>query len=335
MSVLTDNQPESPAEVTQPPDENKFIVRATRKKRAPKHDFKNGCGRVFAHKHDNGGGWVADSARVEDEAYVGAHCEVFEYACVSGKVKMEGRVRVHGHASVHGDRIQTGILLRKNAQIYGRAIVRDNVTMSDDSRALGNACISGTTRMHHNCSVADSAQIISSTLADNSNIRGGALIVRSHISQTATVVGNAVVTNSTINGSILVRDFGQILNSRVENFDNAVTTVVMDHAVVLDDSRIHFPVVFKQHAAIIHTQFVRGYQSEYANPVQEIGGNTIMSRLTFRNVSEIQAYLERINNHSSGLPPIAAAPNTTSRRINYFETSRNGRRVMTLQETTA
>jgi hypothetical protein len=34
------------------------------------YDFNDGLGLVAAHKHSNGGGWVADSASVADNAKV-------------------------------------------------------------------------------------------------------------------------------------------------------------------------------------------------------------------------------------------------------------------------
>lgn len=44
------------------------------------HDF--GYGEVPAHKHKNGGGWVTDSAMVDDTAYIGENAVVFGKAWV-------------------------------------------------------------------------------------------------------------------------------------------------------------------------------------------------------------------------------------------------------------
>ena len=49
------------------------------------YDFGDGNGPVAAHKHSNGGGWVADSATVTDSAYVGPDAVVYGNAAVSGK----------------------------------------------------------------------------------------------------------------------------------------------------------------------------------------------------------------------------------------------------------
>ena len=53
-------------------------------------NFKDGNGPVPAHKHINGGGWVADSAIVDDTVYVGPD------ARVSGNAEVSGDARVYG-----------------------------------------------------------------------------------------------------------------------------------------------------------------------------------------------------------------------------------------------
>jgi hypothetical protein len=46
--------------------------------------FDFGDGPVAAHKHSNGGGWVADTAFVAETAYVGPDAQVYGTALVSG-----------------------------------------------------------------------------------------------------------------------------------------------------------------------------------------------------------------------------------------------------------
>ena len=50
--------------------------------------FDFGFGPVPAHQHTNGGGWVADTARVDDSAYVGPDARVSGNAQVSGNAKI-------------------------------------------------------------------------------------------------------------------------------------------------------------------------------------------------------------------------------------------------------
>lgn len=41
-------------------------------------DFEDGDGPVPAHKHPNGGGWVAESAHVDETAYVGSEASIIK-----------------------------------------------------------------------------------------------------------------------------------------------------------------------------------------------------------------------------------------------------------------
>jgi len=56
------------------------------------------------HQHKNGGGWVANTATVEETAYVGP------YARVSGDAQVSGNASVSGNAWVSGDAWETSPL---------------------------------------------------------------------------------------------------------------------------------------------------------------------------------------------------------------------------------
>ena len=75
-------------------------------------DFNDGNGPVPAHKHSNGGGWVADTASVADSAYVGPNTLVYGNAQVFDRAQVCDNARVYGDAHVYGD-----------AQVYGDALV--------------------------------------------------------------------------------------------------------------------------------------------------------------------------------------------------------------------
>ena len=65
-------------------------------------DFADGLGSVLAHRHKNGGGWVAVSATVSETAYVGRNARVYGNALVSGNARVYGDARVYGNAWVYG-----------------------------------------------------------------------------------------------------------------------------------------------------------------------------------------------------------------------------------------
>jgi len=67
------------------------------------HDFKDGNGPVPAHQHSNGGGWVADTATVEDTVYVGPDARVYGDAWVHGNALVYGNAEVGGTAEVYGN----------------------------------------------------------------------------------------------------------------------------------------------------------------------------------------------------------------------------------------
>lgn len=56
------------------------------------HDFGNGP--VPAHRHPNGGGWVADTAHVDESAYVGRRAWVYGKAWVYGEAQVSGEAWV-------------------------------------------------------------------------------------------------------------------------------------------------------------------------------------------------------------------------------------------------
>jgi UDP-3-O-[3-hydroxymyristoyl] glucosamine N-acyltransferase len=66
-------------------------------------DFNDGNGPVPAHKHPNGGGWVADTAKVDETAFVGRDAMVYGDAMVYDNARVYGDARVHSDAQVYGD----------------------------------------------------------------------------------------------------------------------------------------------------------------------------------------------------------------------------------------
>ena len=63
-------------------------------------DFQDGNGPVPAHRHPNGGGWVADTATVEETAFVGPDARVYGSALVEGGVQLLSDTRISGVSCV-------------------------------------------------------------------------------------------------------------------------------------------------------------------------------------------------------------------------------------------
>jgi hypothetical protein len=114
------------------------------------HDFDDGNGPTAAHRHPNGGGWVADTAAVSPSAVVGERAAVFGHArlldegavvdtaWLCGRAVVADRARVGGDAVVEGDaRILGSALVTDDAYVAGDAV------LDGDDRAVGHARVTG------------------------------------------------------------------------------------------------------------------------------------------------------------------------------------------------
>jgi carbonic anhydrase/acetyltransferase-like protein (isoleucine patch superfamily) len=105
------------------------------------YDFQdgNGNGPVAAHRHSNGGGWVADTAKVEASAYVDPNAWVFGDACVYGNARVYDSAQVSCNAWVFGD-----------ARIFGNARVFE-IRRSDGVFFVYVDCADGIKRIQSGC----------------------------------------------------------------------------------------------------------------------------------------------------------------------------------------
>ena len=55
------------------------------------------------HQHKNGGGWIANTATVDESVYVSCDARVYGDARVSGNARVYGNAWVSGNAQVSGD----------------------------------------------------------------------------------------------------------------------------------------------------------------------------------------------------------------------------------------
>jgi len=313
-----------PVIVTQLPEEHKPIK--VRKKRAPKHDFKDGLGRVFAHRHDNGRGWVADTAHVADTVYVGARSEVFGMARVTGTAKLKGRARVHGNAIVDGRP-----LIEQNAEIYGRAQIRDETQIHDNVHVSGNACVCGRSNIFGSYRIAEHAHILASCLHGGGLISGEAAIMRSSFSGHIDVRQNATVVNATVSGRVSLRDFCQLLNSTI-NFSSTAdanyTLIIKDFAVVADNSQINMPITIGEHAVIVRS-VLAGYDW-HGNALLVASSNIILSNRRLHNYA---AVAEIIGQYATAGNAMYNPPRSNSTLVRGpVQVQPTQRRVMRLQE---
>ena len=105
-------------------------------------NFEDGNGKVPAHRHPNGGGWVANTAYVADTAFVGHDARVFNYARVFDGAEVRNHARVYGYAQAF-DYAE----VRENAVVFGHARLHGYSEVFADARVSGLAVISGDARV--------------------------------------------------------------------------------------------------------------------------------------------------------------------------------------------
>lgn len=105
-------------------------------------DFNDGAGPVPAHQHIKGEGWIANTAYVDDNCYVGPFAQVF------GNAKVTGNAIINDYARVYG-----------NAYVYGSAKVYGDCQVCGNAKVHGNAKVSGRAKVYGNAVVCDNAMI--------------------------------------------------------------------------------------------------------------------------------------------------------------------------------
>lgn len=185
-----------------------------RKIRAPKHDFKDGNGRVFAHRHSNGNGWVADTAQVAESVKVGPGATVYEYARVMDQVELTGKARICGRAKVMGN-----VKLLQNAWVREFAVVRDGVELGGDTLVSGHVHISGNTRTVGRVSIDDFA------LVHNVNCTGPAAIYSLRIE------GSARLFDSNVHGVSHVSGTSYLQNASLAHAECSVSGKIINSSV--------------------------------------------------------------------------------------------------------
>jgi carbonic anhydrase/acetyltransferase-like protein (isoleucine patch superfamily) len=100
-------------------------------------------------QHENGGGWVHKSAKVEKTAFIGNNAivwgRVYGDSWVSGNAQVFGNAQVYGDAQVYGNAWVYG-----DAQVYGDARVYGDAQVYGDARVYGNAQVFGNARVSGN-----------------------------------------------------------------------------------------------------------------------------------------------------------------------------------------
>lgn len=172
-----------------------------------KVDFGDGAGKVSAHQHLKGGGWVAETAFVDPDCYIGPYAVVFGEARVTGKAIINDHARVSGKAQVYG-----------NAKVYGDAQVYDT------AQVYGNARVCGKAKIYENARVTDNALVY-----DECEVYGSAIVRNnSEVLNYAKVHGNADIYDS-----IKVYDNCVVTKQPKACFGFDYNVIITDHHISL------------------------------------------------------------------------------------------------------
>jgi len=90
--------------------------------------------------HSNGGGFVAESAEVDDKAYVGPNARVL------GDSKVMDNARVEDYAVVRGSTVKNNAIISGHALVKG-STVKDNARVRDRGRVYGGSTVQGSARI--------------------------------------------------------------------------------------------------------------------------------------------------------------------------------------------
>jgi carbonic anhydrase/acetyltransferase-like protein (isoleucine patch superfamily) len=110
------------------------------------------------HRHANGGGFVASTAKVAATAYVGPHAKVLGYATVSDSA------RIKDYAIVKG-----------SAKISGNAEVNENAMVLSNAEVTGNAVVSGEARVFNGSVISGDAFVTDNAFIDATKVYGNAI----------------------------------------------------------------------------------------------------------------------------------------------------------------
>lgn len=169
-------------------------------------DFGDGQ-KVPAHQHPKGGGWVAETAHVDDDCFVGP------FAAVFGNARVTENSIINDYAKVYG-----------NAMVYDSAKVYGDAEVYDLAQVYGNARVSGRARIFENARVLNNALVY-----DDANVCGNAIVRNnSEIFNRATITGNADIYDS-----IKIYDNCVVTRKPKACFGFDYNVIVTDHHISL------------------------------------------------------------------------------------------------------
>lgn len=314
------------------------VAKKPRKARAPKHDFRDGRGKVFAHRHVYGNGWVEDTAKVADTVYVGKLAEVFNNAVIENDVMIRDRAKVCGNAYV-----RDSVRVMKRAYVGGNALVYDDATIRDEAIVNGGT-ICGHSVIKDSAIVREYPFIKGGTLCDKSQISGYVQFLHSTAQSHVYLRHNCIVLNATLNGYITVKNTARVVNSslymtakhRAHEHDESGHLLVSDDVTIVGCDNFHAFLHIKGHTKIVGgaIRLSPAWNSETREYIRaETLTTAIFPNASIRNLEQFQTYNNADINARAGTAQAVLASMPAMRQPFDF-TATTGRRVMPMGDTT-
>lgn len=310
------------------------VVKKPRKLRAPKHDFRDGRGKVFAHKHVLGNGWVEDTAKVADTVYVGKLAEVFNNAIIEDDVAIRDHAKVCGNAYVR-DRVR----IMRRAYVGGNALLYDDTCVQDEAIVNGGT-ICGNSVIKDNAVIREYPFIKGGTVDGRSRISGYVQFLNSTAHQYVNLLHNCTVLHATLNGYITVKNTARVINSslfmtakhRAHEPDESGHLLVSDDVMIVGCDNFHAFLHIKGHTKIVggEIRLSPAYNSETREYIRaETLTTAIFPNARIRNLEQFQTYNNADINARAGTAQAILASMPPMREPFDFAVT-TGRRVMSM-----
>jgi carbonic anhydrase/acetyltransferase-like protein (isoleucine patch superfamily) len=177
------------------------------------HDF--GHGAVLARRHRNPdaslGGWVADTAHADPEAFVAEGAVVFGNARVFGPCLILGRARVLDYARVSGGSVVADDSEVSDSAVVTDAVIGDSAVVSGSARVQGGvvrggALVTGSARVNGGAVVQDRAEVRGLAFVTEGAVITGDTVVE------GAVRGDVIVLDGTVEPIEDVTDHGDVID---------------------------------------------------------------------------------------------------------------------------
>ena len=186
-------------------------------------DSKGNCGFGGSQKgnpHNNGGGFVADTATVDATAYVGPDAKVCGEAQVLGNARVEDYAVVMDNSKVYGSaKVYDSAKILGGSEVYNEAKVYDNAVISYQSKVYDKAEVSGITEVEYSevygeARVSDHAKVLGSKVLSKSTVTGYA-VVESGSMIGATIGPTNIILVSDMSNSPVVTGYSRVARGGV------------------------------------------------------------------------------------------------------------------------